>query len=102
MRRPSELLSRYSRVSRRFGNVVTYMLSETAEGWVLYDDEGRTALLAGNLNFALVDAAKVMRDNGDPVQGGWVLMSNEEVVTLRFTPADTRFTCAATVFERTL
>jgi len=45
MRRPSELLSRHSRVGRRFGNVVTYILSETAEGWVLYDDEGRTLVL---------------------------------------------------------
>jgi hypothetical protein len=66
---------------------VTYMLSETAEGWVLYDDEGRTAVLADNLNFALLDAAKVMRDNGDPVQGGWALVSNEDVMTLRFTAA---------------
>lgn len=67
--------------------MVTYVLSATPEGWVLYDDEGRTALLAANLDTALFDAAKVMRDNGDPVQGGWALMSNEEVMTLRFTPA---------------
>lgn len=85
MMRPSKLLNRYSRVGRRFGDVVTYILSETAEGWVLYDDEGRTAVLTANLNSALLDAAKVMRDNGDPVQGGWALVSNEEVMTLRFT-----------------
>jgi hypothetical protein len=64
--------------------MVTYMLGETPEGWVLYDDAGRTAVLTANLNSALLDAAKVMRDNGDPVQGGWALMSNEEVMTLRF------------------
>jgi hypothetical protein len=67
--------------------MVTYLLNETPEGWVLYDDEGRTALLAADLNTALLDAAKVMWDNGDPVQGGWALLSNEEVMTLRFTPA---------------
>ncbi|MET4429057.1 hypothetical protein [Mycolicibacterium sp. 624] len=67
--------------------MATYMLSESAEGWVLYDDKGRTAVLAVNLNSALLDAAKVMRDNGDPVQGGWARASNEEVMTLRFTPA---------------
>lgn len=66
---------------------MTYLLSVTPEGWVLYDDEGRTALLAANLNTALLDAAKVMRDNGDPVQGGWALVDKEEVMTLRFTPA---------------
>lgn len=87
MRRPSESLSRYSRGGRRFGSVVTYMLSESAGGWVLYDDEGRTAVLTANLNSALLDAAKVMRDNGDPVQGGWARVSNEDVVTLRFTAA---------------
>jgi hypothetical protein len=67
--------------------MVTYLLNETPEGWVLYDDEGRTALLVANLNTALFDAAKVMRNNGDPVQGGWALVENEEVMTLRFTPA---------------
>lgn len=67
--------------------MVIYMLSETSEGWVLYDDEGRTKVLAVNLNSALLDAAKVMRDNGDPVQGNWALVSNEEFMTLRFTPA---------------
>jgi len=63
------------------------MLSESTKGRVLYDDKGRTAVLAVNLNSALLDAAEVMRDNGDPVQGGWALASNEEVMTLRFTPA---------------
>ena len=67
--------------------MVTYMLSETDEGWVLYDDEGRTQVLTDNLNSALLDAARLMRDNGDPVQGGWALVSNEDVMTLRFTPA---------------
>ena len=67
--------------------MVIYMLSETPEGWVVYDDEGRTALLAVNLNSALLEAAKMMRDNGDPVQGGWARVDNEEVMTLRFTPA---------------
>lgn len=71
----------------RFRPIVTYMLSETPEGWVLYDDEDRTEVLANNLNSALLNAAKVMRDNGDPVQGGWTLVPNKEVMTLRFTPA---------------
>lgn len=62
------------------------MLTETAVGWVLYD-EGRTSLLSNNLNAALLDAAKVMQGNGDSVQGGWALVPNEEVMTLRFTPA---------------
>jgi hypothetical protein len=67
--------------------MVTYLMSVTPEGWVLYDDEGRTALLAVDLNTALLDAAKVMWDNGDEAQGGWALLANEEVMTLRFTPA---------------
>lgn len=66
--------------------MVTYLLSDTLRGWVLYDDEGRTALLASNLNTALLDAAKAMRDNGEPVKGYWALLSNEEIMTLRFTP----------------
>lgn len=66
--------------------MVTYLLSETPEGWALYDDQGRTALLSDNLNTALLDAAKVMRDNGDPAQGGWALIDKEEVMTLSFTP----------------
>lgn len=37
------------------------MLSESTEGCVLYDDEGRTALLRGDLITVLLDAAKVMR-----------------------------------------
>lgn len=67
--------------------MVTYLLSETPEGWALYDDEGRTALLSANLNAALLGAAKVMRNNGDRVKGGWVMVDSEEVMTLRFTPA---------------
>jgi hypothetical protein len=55
---------------------------------VLYDDEGRTQVLTDNLNSALLDAARKMRNHGDPVQGGWALVSNEEVMTLRFTPAE--------------
>ncbi|WP_286275198.1 hypothetical protein [Mycobacterium antarcticum] len=65
--------------------MVTFMLSETAAGWVLYDDEGRTQVLTDNLNSALLDAARMMRDHGDPVQGGWALVPNEEVTTLRLT-----------------
>lgn len=67
--------------------MVTYLLRETPEGWALYDDEGRTVLLSANLNAALLDAATVMRDNGDPVKGGWAIVDTEEVMTLRFTPA---------------
>ena len=67
--------------------MVTYILSETPDGWVLYDDEGWTALLAADLNTALLDAAKVMWNNDDPVQGGWALVDKEEIMTLRFTPA---------------
>ncbi|RIT62080.1 hypothetical protein D2E95_04630 [Mycobacteroides abscessus] len=66
--------------------MVTYMLSDSTEGWVLYDDEGRIALLRGDLNTVLLDAAKVMRKNGDPVHGGWVTLPNNEVQTLRFLP----------------
>ncbi|WP_027331941.1 hypothetical protein [Mycolicibacterium tusciae] len=66
--------------------MVTYLLSDTPNGWVLYDDEGRTALLASNLSAALLDAAKVMRDYGDPVKGNWALLPNEGAMTLRFAP----------------
>lgn len=66
--------------------MVTYMLSESAEGWVLYDDEGRTAVMHGSLNTVLLDAARVMRGNGDPVQGGWTVVPDTEVQTLRFLP----------------
>ena len=38
--------------------MMTYLLSETTAGWVLYDDNGRTALLSANLDAALLDAAK--------------------------------------------
>lgn len=51
--------------------MVTYMLSESTEGWALYDDEARTAVLRGGLNTVLLVAAKAMRENGDPVHGGW-------------------------------
>jgi hypothetical protein len=67
--------------------MVTYLLSETSQGWALCNDEGRTALLSTHLNVALLGATKVMRDNGGPVQGGWALVDKEEVRTLRFTPA---------------
>ncbi|CDP88409.1 MULTISPECIES: hypothetical protein [Mycolicibacterium] len=66
--------------------MVTYMLSESAEGWVLYDDEGRTAILHGDLSTVLLDAAKVMRTNNDPVRGGWTIEPGTEVRTLRFLP----------------
>lgn len=66
--------------------MVPYMLSESAEGWVLYDDEGRTAVLRGNLNTVLLDAARVMRGNDDPVHGGWTVVPDTEVQTLRFLP----------------
>lgn len=62
------------------------MLSESADGWVLYDDEGRTAALRGSLNTVLLDAAKVMRERGDPVHGGWTVVPDAEVQTLRFIP----------------
>lgn len=65
---------------------MTYTLSESTEGWVLYDDEGRTAVLAGDLNTVLLDAAKVMRENDDPVHGGWTAVPDTEVQTLRFLP----------------
>jgi hypothetical protein len=86
-------------------DVVIYMLSKIAEGWVLYDDEGRTALFAVNLNSALLEAAKAMRDNGDPVQGRSALVESDEVMTLRFTPAawlldeNNRAACTASWFQ---
>lgn len=64
--------------------MVTYMLSESTEGW--YDDEGRTAVLRGSLNTVLLVAAKAMRENGDPVRGGWTIVPETEVRTLRFLP----------------
>lgn len=67
--------------------MATYMLSETPEGWVRYDDEGRTALLDDNLGTALLDAGKVMRNHCDPAKGGWAEVPNQGSVTLRFTPA---------------
>jgi hypothetical protein len=66
--------------------MVTYLLSESTDGWVLYDDEGRTALLRGDLDTVLLDAAKVMRENNDPVNGGWTVVPDTEVRTMRFFP----------------
>lgn len=66
--------------------MATYMLSESADGWVLYDDEGRTAVLRGSLDTVLLDAAKVMRERGDPVRGGWTAVPDTKVQTLRFIP----------------
>ncbi|ABL03222.1 hypothetical protein OSH39_23120 [Mycobacterium ulcerans] len=66
--------------------MVTYMLSESTEGWALYDDEARTAVLRGGLNTVLLVAAKAMRENGDPVHGGWTLVPETGVRTLRFLP----------------
>lgn len=48
--------------------------------------KGRTAPLRGDLNTVLLDAAKVMRENSDPVHGGWTAVPNTEVQTLRFLP----------------
>lgn len=66
--------------------MMTYLLSESSEGWVRYDDEGRTALLRADLNTVLLGAAKVMRENGDPVSGGWTAVPDREVQALRFLP----------------
>jgi hypothetical protein len=66
--------------------MVTYILSESTEGWVLYDDEGKTALLRGDLNTVLLDAAKVMRENSHTMRGGWTDVPDTEVQTLRFVP----------------
>ncbi|CPV54890.1 hypothetical protein [Mycobacteroides abscessus] len=66
--------------------MVTYMLSESADGGVLCDDEGRTAALRGSLNTVLLDAAKVMLERGDPVHGGWTVVPDTKVQTLRFLP----------------
>ncbi|OHU23651.1 hypothetical protein BKG77_08470 [Mycobacteroides chelonae] len=66
--------------------MVTYMLSEGSNGWVLYDDVGRITVLGDDLNAVLLDAAEVMRTNGDPVHGGWTVVPDAEVRTLRFLP----------------
>lgn len=65
--------------------MVTYMLSEGATGWVLYDDEGRTAVLPGD-GEPMLEAAAVMRENGDPVAGWWSAVLDAAVPTYRFTP----------------
>ena len=65
--------------------VVTYMLSKGDSGWVLYDDEGRTAVLPGE-GEAMLEAATVMRENGDPVAGWWSAILDAKVPTYRFTP----------------
>lgn len=62
------------------------MLSEGDSGCVLYDDdEGRIAVLTGD-GEAMLEAAKVMRENGDPVAGWWSAILDAEVPTYRFTP----------------
>lgn len=63
-----------------------YLLSESTEGWVLYDDEGRTTLLCSDLNAVLLDAAKVMRENSDPVRGGWIAVPNHRSADTAFSP----------------
>ncbi|GLC05148.1 MULTISPECIES: hypothetical protein [Mycobacteriaceae] len=65
--------------------MVTYMLSEGDSGWVLYDDEGRITVLTGD-GEAMLEAAKVMRENGDPVAGWWSAILDAAVPTYRFTP----------------
>lgn len=67
--------------------MVTYMLSESSEGWVPYDNEGGTALLLGDLNTLLLDAAKEMPENGDSVHGGWNVVRDIKVQILRFLPS---------------
>lgn len=49
-------------------------------------DEGRTALLRGDLNAVLLEAAKVIRENNDPKHGRRIAVSNTEVQTLQFLP----------------
>jgi len=56
------------------------MLSEGDSGWVLYDDEGRITVLTGD-GEAMLEAAKVMRENGDPVAGWWSAILDAEVPT---------------------
>ncbi len=66
--------------------MVTYMLSEGATGWVLYDDEGRTAVLPGD-GEPMLEAAAVMRENGDPeAEGWWSDVFDAEEPTYRLTP----------------
>ncbi|MBP2456179.1 hypothetical protein [Mycolicibacterium lutetiense] len=66
--------------------MATYMLSESAERWVLPDDEGSTALLRGDLNTVLLDAAEVMRGNSDPVHGGGTAVPDTDLPTPQFLP----------------
>lgn len=61
------------------------MLSEDDSGWVLYDDEGRITVLTGD-GEAMLEAANVMRENGDPAAGWWSAILDAEVPTYRFTP----------------
>lgn len=61
------------------------MLSKGDSGWVLYDDEGRTAVLPGE-DEAMLEAATVMRENADPVAGWWNAIVAAGVPTFRFTP----------------
>lgn len=61
------------------------MLSKGDSGWVLCDDEGRIAVLTGDGD-TMLEAAKVMRENDDPVAGWWSAILDAEVPTYRFTP----------------
>ena len=63
------------------------MLSKGDSGWVLYDDEGRVTVLGGESD-AMLEAATVMRENGDPVAGWWGAILDAEVPTYRFTPKE--------------
>lgn len=65
--------------------MVIYMLSKGNSGWVLYDDEGRIAELPADRD-AMLEAATVMRRNGDPVAGWWSAVLDAKVPTFRFTP----------------
>jgi hypothetical protein len=65
--------------------MVTYMLSKGNSGWVLYDDEGRITELTADRD-AMLEAATVMRRNGDPVAGWWSAVLDAKVPTFRFTP----------------
>lgn len=48
------------------------------------NDEGRITVLTGD-GEAMLEAAKVMRENGDPVAGWWSAILDAEVPTYRFT-----------------
>ncbi|MGB5111637.1 MAG: hypothetical protein WBO08_08520 [Mycobacterium sp.] len=65
--------------------MVTYMLSQGDAGWVLYDDEGRVSVLAGT-GEPMLEAANVMRENGDPIAGWWSAVLDADVPAYWFRP----------------